>query len=367
MKIIIKTFLVDTIPMEPRYSKVRKTIHDFEQNGLPFSAQFRFTNGNQLRRLLNGFRFPDGTVRIKKYKFTSEEILLISLTRLSWPLRWTDVQERFPNRSSHELSLAFYYFLDFMISNWGYLILNNRSYWLPWLEASANSIRMKLQTLANEEYRQYYDVEDGFRVAMFIDNTILAMCRPGGGPLSGGEQAPRLPPEIQEAFWTGWKKLHGLKWQTLILANGMDFEVWGPASVRHNDNFTLHRSNILAKLHTLQLGQPIQYCAFGDSAYSPDEYILSGGGRGMASVRESVEWTYKDIKTQWKYCDYRHCLQLRNQPLGKIFFVCMLLRNAHVTLNGSQTSEYFTLEPPSLEHWLSQGPRAQPIPEDVFN
>ena len=72
------------------------------------------------------------------------------------------------------------------------------------------------------------------------------------------------------------------------------------------------------------------------------------------------------MKTLWKYCDYRHCLKLRNQPLGKIILVCMLLRNAYVAMNGSQTCEYFICEPPSFEHWISQGPHAKPLPAELF-
>ena len=84
----------------------------------------------------------------------------------------------------------------------------------------------------------------------------------------------------------------------------------------------------------------------------------------MAACRETIEWSYKDLKTIWKYCDYKHVLKIYGQPVGKIVFVCMLLRNAHITIRASQVSEYFNMLPPTLEEWLSQGPRAHPIPVD---
>ena len=40
----------------------------------------------------------------------------------------------------------------------------------------------------------------------------------------------------------------------------------------------------------------------------------------------------------------------------------MLLRNAHVTMNGSQFTTYFNIHPPTFEVWISQGPRAKPLP-----
>lgn len=85
----------------------------------------------------------------------------------------------------------------------------------------------------------------------------------------------------------------------------------------------------------------------------------------MSSVRETIEWNYKDLKEQWKYCNWKVVLKLRKQPVAKIIFVCLLLRNTHVTMNACQTGEYFMMVPPSLEVWTSQGPRARPIPDDI--
>jgi hypothetical protein len=72
-----------------------------------------------------------------------------------------------------------------------------------------------------------------------------ATCRPGGGPTRDGTDAPRNDSEIQRAWYNGWKKLHGLKWQTIDLPNRMNFKVDGPFSVRENDLNALHDSEIL--------------------------------------------------------------------------------------------------------------------------
>jgi len=48
----------------------------------------------------------------------------------------------------------------------------------------------------------------------------MQFCRPGGA-IGGGEGAPRVPFNIQQAWWTGCKKFHGMKWQTVTMANGM--------------------------------------------------------------------------------------------------------------------------------------------------
>ena len=53
---------------------------------------------------------------------------------------------------------------------------------------------------------------------------MFAFSRPGGNT-NGGSAAPRVRKEIQQAWWTGWKKFHRMKWQTVILANGMTWLV----------------------------------------------------------------------------------------------------------------------------------------------
>jgi len=318
-----------------------------------FSGLFRFQGVEQLKRLLSGFRFPEGIIRIHTYPFSAEEILLISLTRLAHPDRWASVMRVFPGRDRWELSRAFYWFLDYMIANWGYLILNNRDFWLPYFMSSAQHMRDKLANLNHANWRLIYPNADdpigGFNVSLIIDNTMLAMCRPGGGPITDGPASARISKEVQQAWWTGWKKLHGMKFQTVILANGMDFQVDGPVSVRHNDNYNLDRSDIENQLHLLQVNERLKFKILGDSAYSDSDYMVTGEGlRGLASIREPIEWDYKDLKTLWKYCDYKKALQLKKQPLAKIFFVCMLLRNAHTTMNGCQCSTYFGMPPPHL-------------------
>jgi hypothetical protein len=105
----------------------------------------------------------------------------------------------------------------------------------------------------------------------------------------------------------------------------------------------------------------------GDSAYSESPFIhVVGDGRGWSSVRESIEWNYKDLKTTWKYIDYKHALKLQNQPVAKMIFVCLLLRNAHVTMNGCQSSAYFSLQPPTFEDWTAAGPQAFPLPDNLI-
>lgn len=350
--------------------------------GVEVSERYRFQSFEALNRLKLAFRFPEGAIRLDNgIKTSAEEIILVSLSRLAFPHRWSDLLEQYPGRHVTVFPRIFKWFLNFMVINWGYLLLNNMQWWKPRLRESCEAIRVKLQNLNHVNWRQHHPpaqgqlnddgvfVVQGFLVALFIDCTMFAFCRVGG-VLGEGPGALRVPREVQEAWWNGWKKLHGMKWQTLVLACGMDFHVWGPLSCRRNDLTFLQRSQVQQKLVDLfdELAEII-FHIFGDSAYFPGDVMdthVSIPGRGMSSVREIIEWTYKDDKGLWKYTDFEHVLRLNKQPVAKIYFVCMLLRNAYVTLHGSQAAEYMDMMPPSLEEWTEQGPRAHPIPDDII-
>ena len=156
------------------------TFDDFRRHN--FSGLFRFRSPTDLQRLHEGFGLPE-KVRIHTYQTTGKEILMISLVRLAYPHRWEDVEEIFPRLKRWKLQRCFYWFLDYMIQNWSYLILNNRDYWVPQMGNMATAIKNKLASLPNEDYRLHFPDNLPFTVFSFIDNTMTAMCRPGGGPI----------------------------------------------------------------------------------------------------------------------------------------------------------------------------------------
>ena len=107
-----------------------------------------------LQWFIIGLELPN-IVKVHGYCYTRDEVMMMFLTRLSYPNR--DVAIRFPGSSPSICQRAFYWFIDFMISNWGYLILNDREYWVPHMAASANAIRAKLQQLPNLANRLYFE------------------------------------------------------------------------------------------------------------------------------------------------------------------------------------------------------------------
>jgi len=119
--------IIEVPNRSPKVTYYRQTFRSFftqyfepgpQYLAIPPSVLLRFCTEEDLHWLRIGYGFP-------------EEIILISLVRFVYPQRWIDVKLKFPGRDASQLCRALYWFLDFMIVNWGYLLLKNLEYWLP--------------------------------------------------------------------------------------------------------------------------------------------------------------------------------------------------------------------------------------------
>jgi hypothetical protein len=108
----------------------------------------------------------------------------------------------------------------------------------------------------------------------FVDGTLRACSRPG---------------QYQEEVYSGYKKRHGLKFQTVISPNGLITDFFGPISGRRGDGYMLRRSQLEARLaHLCQLaGAP--FYVYGDPAYPLTKYILRGF-KGPMTALQVVGW-----------------------------------------------------------------------------
>jgi hypothetical protein len=249
--------------------------------------------------------------------------------------------------SHAQVSTVFNLFIHFISRRWGYLIEDNMAFHLPYLPEYAQAIRNKC--LEKGCFFPNSLEPDGFKIFGFVDNTMNATCRPGGGPMRDGKNAPRNKKRLQQAWYNGWKKLHGMKWQTVDLPNGLNFHVWGPISVGLNKQFGIYGdsayiyvsdSHIFARHHHLKKNK---------------RQILEN--RCMSTCREVIEWDYGDVGTLWSYLEFKNNLKIRGQYLPETFLTAMVLRNLFVTMNGGTTASHFKLAPPSFDVFIAAGPR----------
>ena len=111
-----------------------------------------------------------------------------------------------------------------------------------------------------------------FRIFGLIDCSIYRINRPLSGPDGDYIGAPRKEdyPIAQRAVYTGYKKCHGIKVQTIYLPNGISC-LYGPASARRPDigpTGLVQMSGVDQFLLQLQQNQPHTYFAFGDGTYN---------------------------------------------------------------------------------------------------
>ena len=125
-------------------------------------------------------------------------------------------------------------------------------------------------------------------------------------------------------------------------------------------------SNLLQNLETHAFypnGEPMRL--YGDPAYplrvqlqAPfREFQLTpemvAHNKSMSSIRVSVEWIFGDVVNYFKFMDFEKNLKIGLSQVGKMYIVAAVLRNALTCLYGKETSQFFELDPPTLQEYLS--------------
>jgi len=73
----------------------------------------------------------------------------------------------------------------------------------------------------------------------------------------------------------------------------------------------------------------------------------------MSAARSSVEWLFGDIINYFKFLDFKKNLKIGLSQVGKMYIVCSILHNALTCLYVNTTSQFFDLDPPSLEDYFA--------------
>ena len=75
--------------------------------------------------------------------------------------------------------------------------------------------------------------------------------------------------------------------------------------------------------------------------------------KAMSAIRMSVEWLFEDIVNCFKFLDFKRNLKIPLSAVGKMHIVCAIRRNALTCMNTNSTSEYFVLDPPTIQDYFS--------------
>ncbi|KAK3705284.1 hypothetical protein QZH41_008168, partial [Actinostola sp. cb2023] len=170
-----------------KHKHVEYSLQEMEESEV--KSEFRFGT-HELALLMEAlqiphkFTCPNGTVA------SGLEGLLMLLKRFAYPCRLSDMIPRF-GRSVPEMSL--------ILAEVNILDFNQ-----PWLQPQ------QLQTFADAIHQKGAALDNCWG---FVDGTVRPICRPG---------------ENQRVVYNGHKRVHGLKFQSVVAPNGLIANLFGP-------------------------------------------------------------------------------------------------------------------------------------------
>lgn len=266
------------------------------------------------------------------------EALSVLLKRFAYPCRFADMVARF-GRPVPQLCMITNRMMDYLFDEYSHLLADLNQ---PWLS------RDRLRHFAATIYDKGAPLENCWG---FIDGTVRPLCKPD---------------ENQRILYNGHKRVHGIKFQSVVAPNGLIASLFGPVEGRRHDSGMLVDSGLLQELSHYSFapdGTPL--CVYGDPAY-PLRVHLQGPFKGahltpaeqqfnkaMSQVRVSVEWLFGDIVNYFAFLDFKKNLKIGLSPVGKMYIVCALLRNAHSCLYQSSTSKFFGIDPPQIQDYFN--------------
>ncbi|CAB4032157.1 Hypothetical predicted protein [Paramuricea clavata] len=233
--------------------------------------------------LAEALRIPEKFVCPNRTVATGMEGLCVALRRFAYPCRFSDMIPRF-GRSVSELCVIASEMTDHIYNTHGYLLTDLNQ---PGLHPD------RLQEHANAVHDAGGALENCWG---FVDVTVRPICRPG---------------ENQRVMYNGHKRIHAIKFQSVVAPNGLIANLYGPIEGKRHDAGMLRMSGLLD-----QLDQPTG-----------------------------------DIINYFKFMDFKKNLKIGLSAVGKMYSVCALLRNALTCFYGSTTSSYFGVDPPTLQEY----------------
>ena len=300
-------------------------------------VEFRFTR-REIYTLVETFGIPE---EIRCYNGTvinSIEALCITLKRFTYPCRYVDLIPRFARPVPH-LCMASNLITDTIFDRFQHLLTNINQPWLspPNLKLFADAIHYQGAALN--------------KCWGFVDGTVRPICRPG---------------QHQREVYNGHKRVHAPKFQSVVTPNGLIANMYGPVEGRRHDSAILMMSELLPQLEQFSFSPTGQaLCIYGDPAYphrihlqrpyerrAPLTEEQQAFNQSMSQVRVAVEWVFGDIVNYFKVIDFKRNLKIGLSSIGKMYSVCALLQNALTCLHGSNTGDFFNVEPPELSDYF---------------
>ena len=300
------------------------------------SPNFRFWK-NDVYILSETLQIPEEMTCYNGLKVDGIEALCVLLRRFSYPCRYCDMMSQF-GRPVPQLSMMSNMILNHVYTNFHHLLTTLNQ---PWLS------RGELENFAYVVHAKGAPLSNCWG---FVDGTVRPICKPG---------------QNQRIVYNGHKRVHSIKFQSVIAPNGLIANLAGPYEGRKHDAGMLAESGLLNQLQMYSFtpaGNSL--CIYGDPAYPLRAHLQSPFRNGqlnqyqaaynkaMSHVRVSVEWAFSDITNYFAFLDFKRNLKIGLSAIGKMYICCALLRNARACLYKNTTSNFFDMDPPRLDNYF---------------
>jgi hypothetical protein len=333
-KIVVKVFLMQRRLYIPRTfinPELRLNLNDL--NEADCKSYFRFSH-SEIKRIIVHLQLPEVIiVPTHADRVLIVEAICLIFRRLSYPCRWFDLQNQF-GRHVSALSRIFYYTM--------HLILQRVKHGVLFFNISMENLQSFVDVFAS------HGVPEVIKLFAVIDVKKHNICK---------------PTRHQRSMYSGHKRVHCVKYQTLEAPNGLILHCSIGDDGRRGDGYVLRHSRLIPFLQNHPILHLFQ--VLGDSAYPNCDVMVSiYKGRHlppasaafnsiMIPIRTSVEWGYEKIVRYWAFLDYKKAMKIQLSAILPMWHLAIFLTNCLTCAKGgNQISKFFNIEPPSLEEYL---------------
>ena len=253
----------------------------------------------------------------------------------AYPCRYADLIPRF-GRPVSQLYMVGNLVVDHLNDRFGYFLADLDQPWLQFLKSFANAISNKVAALDN-----CWGV---------IDGTVRLIIRPS---------------QHERIFYTGQKRFHAIKLQSVVTHSGMITNQHGPTEGRRHESGILAMSGLLNHLSQYSFSPDDQlWGIYGNPAYPHRVHLQCPSGRrpnltdeekafnqSMSRVYVSVQWVFGGIVHHLSLQILRKTARLAQCRWKDLCCLCSTAKFL-TCLYGNNTPAFFDLQPPVLEDYF---------------
>ncbi|TFY73874.1 hypothetical protein EWM64_g10139 [Hericium alpestre] len=255
--------------------------------------RFRMT-ADEIIQVAEALDIPEEFKVEGRYNFSHIEALCLLLARFRTAADQYNLTMLY-DRSQSSISRCINELVAYIDTRWGHLLDFDHDFLLHPTKLAIYSVAINQQGGPSTS------------VFGFVDCTIRRICRPS---------------EYQRQAYNGHKKVHSLKFQAVVLLNGMFDHLFGPMEGHQNDAHLLKASHLMeicavhARRERVGDNAPIEdrfFQVFGDPAYGVGAHIMSLFSNAhitaeqrkwnaeMAAVRIEVEHAFGIVVNTWPF------------------------------------------------------------------